>query len=464
VIGPTARLVALAVTGTALAAPAGALANTTASYSPSSGLLVQGDSEGNDVGVIPEGAPQVSKLVVQAGARGRIVSGNGCIQVDNGRVECTVTGSVLITANAGGGDDSLSMGGVSGGEAAPDSFLSGGDGNDIVRGKGGFDAIDGGPGNDVLSGGSGNDMVTGGDGDDLLLGDSSTFAVSTPVGGSDTFLGGAGKDTFQAAAAVFHADRFDGGPGGRDIADYSRRTQGGRLSVVFGEPGAANDGVAGEGDRLEGVEELIGGHGNDVLFADVSATTVSHTQKLSGNDGDDELRVGLLSGSLDGGLGSDSFTTFSSAVIEARDGVHDTFNCSSPATELVTADLRDGPFVKCAPVRQGAVKEGPNVVFRSRRVTVEQDGSLSARLACPRTLKRACAGRLVARLDKTGRRFGRATRYSIRPGRSKTIRTGVPSGQRKAARRRQARVLLRSIERGDHGRKTTITSLPARRG
>ena len=51
------------------------------------------------------------------------------------------------------------------------SVIQGGNGNDIISGKGGWDVIDGGAGNDLIHSGNGRDIITGGLGCDELHGD-----------------------------------------------------------------------------------------------------------------------------------------------------------------------------------------------------------------------------------------------------------------------------------------------------
>jgi Ca2+-binding RTX toxin-like protein len=77
--------------------------------------------------------------------------------------------------------------------------VTGGPGNDLLRGTPGPDRISGGPGNDtlrglagadVLTGGRGDDVIDGGDGDDWISGDR----------GADTLTGGKGADAFHLSA------------------------------------------------------------------------------------------------------------------------------------------------------------------------------------------------------------------------------------------------------------------------
>jgi RTX calcium-binding nonapeptide repeat (4 copies) len=64
--------------------------------------------------------------------------------------------------------------------------LTGGRGNDVIRGLGGNDALLGKAGNDSLNGGKGKDLLVGGKGDDTLA----------SGGGKDTLTGGVGRDRF----------------------------------------------------------------------------------------------------------------------------------------------------------------------------------------------------------------------------------------------------------------------------
>ncbi|NBU27740.1 MAG: calcium-binding protein [Caulobacteraceae bacterium] len=66
------------------------------------------------------------------------------------------------------------------------NVLTGGAGDDEIRGRGGSDTLSGGEGNDRLRGDEGDDFLLGGGGNDRLRGDK----------GNDTLTGGAGNDRF----------------------------------------------------------------------------------------------------------------------------------------------------------------------------------------------------------------------------------------------------------------------------
>ena len=162
----------------------------------------------------------------------------------------------------------------------------------------------------TLDGGDGNDTLVGGGADDLLDGDD----------GNDTLVGRGGRDELRGDD---DADRLDGGPGadvvdggtGTDTADYSGAT--GPLAIDL--DGNADDGQAGEGDRVEAdVDRVIGGpfddriaaiSGTHTLVGAAGADTLAGgtgVDRLEGGDGDDRLNGGVGSDVLDGGEGSDT--------------------------------------------------------------------------------------------------------------------------------------------------------------
>ncbi|MFG6098754.1 calcium-binding protein [Leptothoe sp. ISB3NOV94-8A] len=89
--------------------------------------------------------------------------------------------------NGQGGDDSFTIGDLTGSEVESVLF-SGGEGNDFLNASGTLTPVtaDGGDGDDILIGGAGNDILIGGDGADLLIGGA----------GNDILIGGDGADFF----------------------------------------------------------------------------------------------------------------------------------------------------------------------------------------------------------------------------------------------------------------------------
>ena len=241
-----------------------------------------------------------------------LAAGPGCaLRANPPAVECSPSGSRLVTANLGADNDLFRAA-----EYTTDVFLFGENGNDNLTGGPGFDGIDGGAGDDRLIGSSGNDQVTGGPGDDSFTGDS---------GGTDTLRGEAGNDRYRAVNLVsdpFSADRFDGGTG-TDVADYSQRSVSVTLTVTVIGAGANDDGSSGEGDGLANVETLMGGLAGDrIEFLNSGTRAAVGTRTLLGNGGPDKLKaIGDVAAFLDGGLGTDSVIGGSAAdTIFSREG------------------------------------------------------------------------------------------------------------------------------------------------
>jgi Ca2+-binding RTX toxin-like protein len=101
--------------------------------------------------------------------------------------------------NGQGGDDSLTVGDLTG-SAVQSVVFSGGDGNDFLNASGTSTPVtaDGGAGDDILIGGAGDDILIGGGGADLLIGGGGNDIL---IGGSDTFRVG-----FDTGAAFNAAD------------------------------------------------------------------------------------------------------------------------------------------------------------------------------------------------------------------------------------------------------------------
>jgi len=101
--------------------------------------------------------------------------------------------------NGQGGDDSLTVGDLTG-SAVQSVIFSGGDGNDFLDASGTLTPVtaEGGDGDDILIGGAGDDILIGGGGADLLIGGA----------GNDTLIGGSGVVSigFDTGAAFNAAD------------------------------------------------------------------------------------------------------------------------------------------------------------------------------------------------------------------------------------------------------------------
>lgn len=196
--------------------------------------------------------------------------------------------------------------------------LRGTPGDDVICGVSGGDRVFGGRGDDIIFGSGGNDSLYGGPGNDKLYG----------FTGRDHLHGGPGRDLLQGAGGP---DVLSGGPG-VDTADYGLRRHGVHVTIGHG----ADDGARGEHDDvLANVENVRGGHGNDVLVGDGGAN------RLSGGRGNDVLRGGRGNDHLLGGAGRDR--------LDARDGsgFTDVLRCGAGGGDLAVADMSDRVASDC---------------------------------------------------------------------------------------------------------------------
>ena len=155
-----------------------------------------------------------------------------------------------------------------------DDTLQGGDGDDTLGGGDGADSMDGGPGNDRLDGGAGDDTVSGGEGHDSI------------VAGS-----GAGDDEYH-------------GDGGIDTVTYASTTAGVDVDLTAG----AATGSEIDSDTLDGIENVIGGAGDDSLVGDAADNVIdgrAGNDTLRGQAGDDTFSGGGGDDLVVGGTGAD---------------------------------------------------------------------------------------------------------------------------------------------------------------
>ena len=177
-----------------------------------------------------------------------------------------------------------------------------------------------------LTGGAGNDVVRGGRNLDVHF-------MGGGVDGRDTIIAGAGSS----------------------VVDYGGRGFGVAVTLQSG----ANDGASGEGDDIQGsVEELIGGRGDDTLRA-LPGSNLSHSivggaglDTLEGADGPDFLNGGDGEDTLLGNDGDDS--------ISANDGFADVVGCGL-GTDTAELDSRDG-FSSCETRRVGVLGLAPEAL------------------------------------------------------------------------------------------------------
>jgi hypothetical protein len=138
------------------------------------------------------------------------------------KLDVSVSGTF---AGGPGDDDFFVRSNLDGG----DSTVTGGAGNDKLKGHDHVETIDGGPGDDRVEGGYNNDVLTGGPGKDTIFGDSTTdtcnfLSCKIPFGNDviyardgevDTIDCGPGEDraTVDAIDVVANCEQVDGGSG-----------------------------------------------------------------------------------------------------------------------------------------------------------------------------------------------------------------------------------------------------------
>lgn len=124
---------------------------------------------------------------------------------------------------------------------------------------------------DVLQGDAGANVIDGGAGDDQLL---------ASVGAGDTYIGGT-----------------QGTEG--DTLSYEALSGAVRVLMSAGVSGAGTVTVGSQTDSFSGIENIVGGAGNDTMTGD------DGNNKLSGGAGNDTLAGGAGADTLDGGDGDD---------------------------------------------------------------------------------------------------------------------------------------------------------------
>ena len=181
------------------------------------------------------------------------------VQLGSGGVIYNERGLPELSVTGGGGDDIL-RGGPDGDNFAGANgadIMRGGQGEDIIEGQAGDDIVTGDRDDDVVTGGAGDDIVRGGAGDDLTDGGAGNDRV---IGdrGDDDVRGGAGNDAVKGGLGD---DRISGGAG---------------TDNLFGN-GGADVFVFETGDGIAIVKDFE----NNVDRIDLSGAPVSSFQEVS---------------------------------------------------------------------------------------------------------------------------------------------------------------------------------------
>ena len=153
------------------------------------------------------------------------------------------------------------------------------EGNDLVCGGSGRDELLGGPGDDELHGEAGRDSLNGGSGDDTFHGRPDWDTLRDGAG-SDTAFGGPGNDRFVNGPGF---DTFAGGAG-TDRLDGCKLVD--PITIDLAGVKATHS------DAVSGVEQIIGGMGDDRLSGDGRANLIIGREgddRIEGRGGDDRL-------------------------------------------------------------------------------------------------------------------------------------------------------------------------------
>ncbi len=290
-------------------------------------------SDGDDIVSSTSGDDRMS--VTTGGASDVVAVGKlgSKLRITSGANELIINPTIrLVTIDTGAGDDTVTIGNVSGitatvltinGGLGNDTLdgslgvlgnvrlgLNGNEGNDSIIGTTNDDTIDGGAGLDTLFGGSGNDTMFGGADVDVINGQAGNDSL-LGNDGNDVLSGGLGNDVVRGGLGQ---DVLSGNDGADTLAgDDGRDTLSG---------GIGNDSLEGG----LGKDTLLGGDGNDTLDGGLNDDVIS------GDAGADSIRGHHGHDSIDGGTGADT--------INGGDG-NDTINGGDDADLIGGADGND---------------------------------------------------------------------------------------------------------------------------
>ena len=147
-------------------------------------------------------------------------------------------------------------------------------GDDEITGAAGVDVMNTGDGNDLLMGEGGNDVLSGEAGNDLFIGGT----------GDDTYIGGSGTDTVSYSLI---SDNLTLNLSNLNIDGFA---------TITVDPLGPNQEI----ELVQGVENILGGSGDDIMIGD------SNANELSGGEGNDILSGRGGNDRLDGGSGTDT--------------------------------------------------------------------------------------------------------------------------------------------------------------
>jgi hypothetical protein len=148
--------------------------------------------------------------------------------------------------------------------------------------------------------------------DTAVVGGSDADTIVTGAGGQ-RIAPGLGADVVHTGEGYDTVDAAHSAPDGGDLLDLGAGTDavsyyGMTVPVDVSLDGAANDGVAGEGDNLINVEQVTGGSAGDILSGSELGDALlggPGEDRIAGNAGDDRLDGSGNDDAISGGAGDD---------------------------------------------------------------------------------------------------------------------------------------------------------------
>lgn len=307
----------------------GTIAASSISFSSGAWHVDAGD-EGNDTLTTVE-------FILHAGGRFALVGGGGFATAEDA-VAAGLPGDVILYAEPSGTPTEIDLGGSTENlqinlPNAGDVDLTTGSGNDTIVAGSGNDTVASGNGNDSITAGAGNDFVDAGAGNDTIIAGSGN--------GDDVYQGGADTDTVIYSSATTGIvvdlnaiDRSGTAASGADGAGGAPDT----IGELLTEAGLSSTTAVGLAtgteigtDALLGIENVVGGSGNDQI------TGNSDANSLEGAGGADTLSGGGGTDILTGDSGVDQFVYASGAVTVTDFASNETVDISA-LTSVVDFD------------------------------------------------------------------------------------------------------------------------------
>jgi Ca2+-binding RTX toxin-like protein len=224
----------------------------------------------------------------------------------------------VMTATSAAANVDLAAGTASSAQTGSDQLISienvtGSAGDNVIIGSAGSNELNGNGGNDFITGLAGGDRIDGGTGND-------TFFFTIGDGNNDDYIGGTGSDTI----------------------DLSGITGSTTLNLNTGNTSGAQIG----NDTLSGIENIIGGAGNDTITGSTQANV---------------FRGGAGTDSISAGNGNDTF------VAVAGDG-NDTYNGQGGTDTLDMTAITTATTVRLDTGSASGVSIGTDTISNIERI------------------------------------------------------------------------------------------------